>query len=331
MFGTDTLWTDTSTFYKQTTYQKMQQKYDNLDMYNSLYSIHLEASSTTIKSVVTPGNFIEILAIMGGFVSVMTKFIGWSLRNYQAFQFRKSSIKKLYFYSRTKKKEPLGPTANPSTLVKKELKEKKKFEDEEKYSHKTLSISDGSDFNEKLIRSQTKGDENANLEIPEQDNLYLKATPNSVLKDGREMQRHTMKINQAIKQSQDQQLKDIVYSKTVLSFGYKSFLNYYYKLLCFNCISFIGNLCQCHDLTNRCKVRKSSMTARKYKRAKNAQKKISEEIDLIEIVKTLRAARFIINSQMTPKQQQCIDYFKEYSLETPSIHQSQQQIKYPRK
>jgi len=60
----------------------MQQKYDNLDMYNSLYSIHLEASSTTIKSVVTPGNFIEILAIMGGFVSVMTKFIGWSLRNY---------------------------------------------------------------------------------------------------------------------------------------------------------------------------------------------------------------------------------------------------------
>ena len=61
------------------------------------------------------------------------------------------------------------------------------------------------------------------------------------------------------------------------------------------------------------------MTARKYSRANNAYKKIAEETDLLEIVKTLRRARLIINWRMTWKQQQLVDYFKEYSLETPTI------------
>ena len=63
------------------------------------------------------------------------------------------------------------------------------------------------------------------------------------------------------------------------------------------------------------------MTARKYSRANNAYKKIAEETDLLEIIKTLRKARLIINWRMTQKQQQLVNYFKEYSLETPTIQQ----------
>jgi hypothetical protein len=42
------------------------------------------------------------------------------------------------------------------------------------------------------------------------------------------------------------------------------------------------------------------MTARKYKRQMNANKKLLEELDLIEIVKTLRQARFLIDQTFTP-------------------------------
>ena len=44
------------------------------------------------------------------------------------------------------------------------------------------------------------------------------------------------------------------------------------------------------------------MTTRKYQRAKNAEAKMAEEIDLITIIKTLRSARFLINSQMNERQ-----------------------------
>lgn len=53
----------------------------------------------------TPNNFTEILAVLGGFVTLVTKFIGWGIKSYQIFQYRKSSVKKLYYYTRTKKKE----------------------------------------------------------------------------------------------------------------------------------------------------------------------------------------------------------------------------------
>ena len=43
------------------------------------------------------------------------------------------------------------------------------------------------------------------------------------------------------------------------------------------------------------------MTARKYLRAKNAEAKMAEETDLITILKTLRSARFLINSKMSYK------------------------------
>ena len=96
-------------------------------------------------------------------------------------------------------------------------------------------------------------------------------------------------------------LSDIMKSKTVLSFGYKSYLNYYYKMMIFNLFRCFS---RCFNCTKCCREQKhSSMTARKYKRAQNAHKKISEELDLLQIVKTLRKARFMIDNSMTLKQQ----------------------------
>ena len=62
------------------------------------------------------------------------------------------------------------------------------------------------------------------------------------------------------------------------------------------------------------------MSARKFDRSKNAQAKLAEEFDIITILKTLRAARFLINSQMSKKQQQAIDFFQAYSLESKTIY-----------
>lgn len=53
---------------------------------------------------------------------------------------------------------------------------------------------------------------------------------------------------------------------------------------------------------------------------------MAEEIDLISIIKTLRRARFLINQRMDWKQQQLVDYFKEYSLETPTIHNKDRKL-----
>jgi hemerythrin superfamily protein len=115
-------------------------------------------------------------------------------------------------------------------------------------------------------------------------------------------------------------LLHIMKSKTVLSFGYKSFLNYYYKMSCFKTMQCFGWFCCCKCF----KVNKhSSMTARKYKRQVNGQKKINSEFDIIEIVKTLRHARFLIDNAMTEKQKKLIDFFKCYSLETPYIKKEQ--------
>lgn len=62
------------------------------------------------------------------------------------------------------------------------------------------------------------------------------------------------------------------------------------------------------------------MTEKKYRRAKNAEAKIAEETDIITILKTLRSARFLIDKYMSVKQQQAVDFFQAYSLETKSIY-----------
>ena len=61
------------------------------------------------------------------------------------------------------------------------------------------------------------------------------------------------------------------------------------------------------------------MTARKYKRQKNANQKMNKELDIIQTVKTLRQARFLINNSLTAEQSQLINYFKDYSLEKTSL------------
>jgi hypothetical protein len=77
-------------------------------------------------------------------------------------------------------------------------------------------------------------------------------------------------------------------SKAILSFGYFSYLKYYFKISFYHVIKFFFGCC--------CKINKhSSMIARKYERNKNADSKILEEIDLINIVKTLRRSRFLNN------------------------------------
>lgn len=267
IFGSDFMFLQKEVFYKQSYYSTLNGNYNPKLTFNALMTVHLNPSPYTVLSIITPGNFVEIISLLGGFVTMTAKLIGWMLRSYQGFQFRKSSIKKLYYYSRTKKK------GTPS---------KKYTEDDLKKSHATMVFTEGSDFHDRMIRSHS------NFEKKEDESIASK----EMIKN----------------------LHDIVYSKCVLSFGYTSFVNYYYKLTCLNLVSCCGRLGACLP-----RVTKSSMTARKYKRAKNAHKKITEEMDLLQIIKTLRKARFLIESQMTTQQQQLIDYFKEYSLETNTI------------
>lgn len=116
-------------------------------------------------------------------------------------------------------------------------------------------------------------------------------------------------------------LVNIMKSKSRLSFGYISFFNLFCKMQTFKamrCIDkFICCCCQCFRVTKH-----SSMTARKHKRQQNAQVKLNQEIDLVEIVKTLRQARFLISNMLTPQQRQLVDFFKSYSLETKWIHKN---------
>jgi hypothetical protein len=77
---------------------------------------------------------------MGGFMSVLTKLTGWLLKRYQRFTFRKSSIKKLYYYSRTKNKF--------------QNQNEEKFDEHRATSEKsnaTILLSDGSDFDQKEL------------------------------------------------------------------------------------------------------------------------------------------------------------------------------------
>ena len=54
-------------------------------------------------------------------------------------------------------------------------------------------------------------------------------------------------------------------------------------------------------------------------RARNGDQKLLEETDLIQIVKTLRQARFIIDQTLDSRQQKLVDYFNQYSLETSTV------------
>lgn len=107
-----------------------------------------------------------------------------------------------------------------------------------------------------------------------------------------------------LSEEKKQFLTSLVKSKTVLSFGYWNYIRYYQKISLYNTLNFLKKLICCGRSDNDGKAKKgnSSMTKRKYRRAQNAYKKISEEVDLIKIVKTLRIARFLIDMNFTQKQ-----------------------------
>ena len=85
-------------------------------------------------------------------------------------------------------------------------------------------------------------------------------------------------------------------SKAILSFGYLSYLKLYFNSFVRKCFTHAGSFCACCKITS-----KHSKTGRKYLRAKNGEQKIFEETDLIQIVKTLRQARFLIDLNMDAK------------------------------
>jgi len=76
-----------------------------MDSSTSLYAVILNQAETSLVVHIVPDNFVDIVSISGGFITCLTVLIGWALSSYQQFQYRKASIKKLYFYSRTKKKQ----------------------------------------------------------------------------------------------------------------------------------------------------------------------------------------------------------------------------------
>ena len=303
IFGTNLMRKVSYLIYKQLDRQIFLTRYTAEYQFNALFLLELMQSETTIKMTIVPQNLVGVLSILGGFLAMITRITGFLLRNYQRFTFRKSSIKKLYYYSRTKKKNERNSSdhGNEVTAMASNI------------SNETFEISQASDFDENNLTSVAPTTPLARLNKPK----------------GAASLSNSEVLNQAQRQAERDakrrekrlgELLHIMKSKTILSFGYKSFLNYYYKMSCFNTMRFFGRFscCKCFRVTKH-----SSMTARKFKRQANAQMKMNQELDVIEIVKTLRQARFLIDNTMTEHQKKLIDYFKIYSLETPSIKKEQ--------
>lgn len=59
----------------------------------------------SIKDMIIPQNFMLVWSKVGGFLAITSKLLGQLVGSYANFAFKKSAIKKLYFYSRTRKKE----------------------------------------------------------------------------------------------------------------------------------------------------------------------------------------------------------------------------------
>jgi hypothetical protein len=104
IFGTSFIYNNVYIIYKQIQRQLYTAVYDEDYIYNGLYVVTFIQAETSMKSTIVPQNLVGILSIMGGFLTLITKLIGWFLSSYQRFTFRKSRIKKLYYYSRTKRR-----------------------------------------------------------------------------------------------------------------------------------------------------------------------------------------------------------------------------------
>lgn len=119
MFGTNLLagLARLHTFYQQVDRQLFVSSYTKEYAFNALYVLRLQQAESTVKSSLVPQNLVGILSILGGFLAMLTRLTGFVLRSYQRFTFRKSGIKKLYYYSRTKQKEHddgAGPKGIPT-------------------------------------------------------------------------------------------------------------------------------------------------------------------------------------------------------------------------
>ena len=62
-----------------------------------------------------------MLALLGGFVTLLTKSTSWSLRTYQGRTFRKSATKKLYTYTRAKQTKDNDNAIMPKLQKKSEV------------------------------------------------------------------------------------------------------------------------------------------------------------------------------------------------------------------
>ena len=210
-------------FFRFSDWDQYSSQYKPKDPFRGYYNLYLyqEPAIKHIKAI--PNNIVQIISIMGGFVTLLTKLISWAINSYQKFQYRKSSVKKLYYYTRTK--------------------------------------------NQKVVDKSS---------IPPDNSMTLTRRAQS--------EDYQMKM-----------LRAVIDSKSVLSFGYSQYTKYFYKKMITNC--FVKTFCKC------CKPKKgqSTTTERNYIRGKNGIKKIKEETDLIQIVKTLRQARLLIESQMNKK------------------------------
>jgi hypothetical protein len=89
-------------FYEVSTQSTFNSVGTGKDQSSGYFNSILTQQATYVSMNAVPQNFIDILSILGGFVTLVCTIIGWIIQSYQKFQFRKSSVKKMYFYTRTK-------------------------------------------------------------------------------------------------------------------------------------------------------------------------------------------------------------------------------------
>ena len=69
---------------------------------SSLFTLKFTQSHKTYHRIIIPSYFYRIFAMLGGFWGMFTSLSLWILKPYIAYQFGKSSIKKLYKHSKVK-------------------------------------------------------------------------------------------------------------------------------------------------------------------------------------------------------------------------------------
>lgn len=76
---------------------------------NSYYfTVKLTQSPQLVKRTIIPSYFYRIFSLLGGFWAMFTSCSTWLLKPYIAYQYGKSSIKKLYKYTRTRRHKGSG-------------------------------------------------------------------------------------------------------------------------------------------------------------------------------------------------------------------------------